>query len=443
MSSVALGQTTRDENWLGWDDAELVDAATRGEMGAFAELYRRHADRAWRVARRVVENEDDAHDAVAEAFASVLRMLRTNGPRQKVDFGPYLLVATRHAAVSVVRTKARMAPTSNLDTLDSATASDQPGERAVSDENSRFITQALAALPERERLVLWLVEVEDKSLRNAATVLGVKPNHVAQIAMRARKRLRKRYVQAHLRNHAPAACAFSIQHLPAYLDRELSQHSLEKIDAHLSGCLDCQGRVDELRDLGLALRRAVLLPSLLGARLPKWWRHRVRTRVGSRRGTVAVDNLSTNVRPHGGVLASVSGGLARGPGGLLPLTGSITQAFGANASALQGFVAAAAAATVLVFGVSTLEGWVGSGAGSSPHSGEAPVATSAFDAPGGVGPGQWPSNSVAAGSSQDRVGVLPLRPEAPATPSGPPADSGPGGPTGLDGVYGLNAPTLR
>jgi RNA polymerase sigma factor (sigma-70 family) len=93
-----------------------------------------------------------------------------------------------------------VSPTRDLETLDSSTGFDQASERAAADEESRLVTQALAALPDRDQVVLWLLEVEDKSLRTAAKALGLKPNNVAQIAMRARRRLRREYVHAHLRN---------------------------------------------------------------------------------------------------------------------------------------------------------------------------------------------------------------------------------------------------
>ncbi|MFP5318215.1 MAG: hypothetical protein ACLGI2_07960, partial [Acidimicrobiia bacterium] len=49
-------------------DASLATRAGAGDLAAFAELYRRHVDAAWRVALAVTTNPDDAADAVSDAF---------------------------------------------------------------------------------------------------------------------------------------------------------------------------------------------------------------------------------------------------------------------------------------------------------------------------------------------------------------------------------------
>jgi RNA polymerase sigma factor for flagellar operon FliA len=48
------------------------------------------------------------------------------------------------------------------------------------------------ALPERQRTVLWLVYVEELTLREAGEVLGVTPSRVCQIRTEAERRLRDR-----------------------------------------------------------------------------------------------------------------------------------------------------------------------------------------------------------------------------------------------------------
>ncbi|MCA9619925.1 MAG: sigma-70 family RNA polymerase sigma factor, partial [Myxococcales bacterium] len=54
---------------------ELVQRAQAGDEAAFAELYRRHDRRAWRVARNLVPSDEDARDLVQEAFLRVFKNL--------------------------------------------------------------------------------------------------------------------------------------------------------------------------------------------------------------------------------------------------------------------------------------------------------------------------------------------------------------------------------
>src|SRR5436305_13821227 len=81
-------------------DADLVVRASAGGTDAFGELYRRHADAAWRVAHAVTGNSEDAADAVSEAFTRVFRALPEGRPVDGSPFRPSLPAATRHAEVA-------------------------------------------------------------------------------------------------------------------------------------------------------------------------------------------------------------------------------------------------------------------------------------------------------------------------------------------------------
>ena len=56
-------------------DHELIRRAQRGEEDAFSELVRRHEARAWRIARNLVGNNEDARDVAQEAFLRVFKSL--------------------------------------------------------------------------------------------------------------------------------------------------------------------------------------------------------------------------------------------------------------------------------------------------------------------------------------------------------------------------------
>ena len=57
------------------DDASLVPRLQRGDGEAFEELVRRHTPHLLRVARRLLDSEEDARDAVQDAFVSAFRSI--------------------------------------------------------------------------------------------------------------------------------------------------------------------------------------------------------------------------------------------------------------------------------------------------------------------------------------------------------------------------------
>src|SRR5215475_14079990 len=69
-------------------DADLVTAAARGNVDAFAELSRRYRDRYTRFAVRMVGNRDDAEDVLQSAFIRAYRAL--DRCREPDRFGGWL-----------------------------------------------------------------------------------------------------------------------------------------------------------------------------------------------------------------------------------------------------------------------------------------------------------------------------------------------------------------
>lgn len=244
-------------------DSTLAALAADGDVGAFEELYRRHAQAAWRVAQSVTRNREDAADAVAEAFTRVLKALPAGRLRDNANFRSYLLTSTRNAALDVHRRTGRVRPTGDSAVFDSPSGN-LPSDSAEDKADVAMVAAAFGNLPERWRSVLWLTEVEGIPAREAATMLGVSANGVAQLAVRARAGLRERFLQAHLTHRGvDARCVATVERLGAYVAGALAPRDLAKVDQHLAGCEPCRERLAELEDLGSSLRR-IVLPFPLG-----------------------------------------------------------------------------------------------------------------------------------------------------------------------------------
>lgn len=291
-------------------DQALVRASMEGSTGAFEELYRRHAPAAWRVAQAVSRNPDDASDAVAEAFTRVFQALPSGRLGPDLNFRPYLLAATRNAAIDGIRRSSRSRPTDEIECFDGHAPGSGPSERLMVGEDRQKMAEAFAALPERWRSVLWMTEVEEMPARDVAKLLGLSANGVAQLAVRARAGLRDRYLQAHVRNHARPTCARAVEHLGAYVGGGLSPRDIAKVDQHLAGCTECRERLVEVEEINSALRRIALpVPFGLGAAaLTRFRANLLSTAAGAtRRALPATDGLRRAVGAAAGVGAIVVG----------------------------------------------------------------------------------------------------------------------------------------
>jgi RNA polymerase sigma factor (sigma-70 family) len=253
-------------------DGDLTLLATKGDSDAFEELYRRHAEAAWRVAYAVTGNPHDASDAVSEAFTRVFAALPAGRFPAEAPFRPYLLAATRNAAIDGIRRTGRLLP-SEMDALHFETAPTTPADSAVGALDASLVATAFLSLPERWRSVLWLTEVEGLQPREIADMLGVSANGAAQLAVRARNGLREQFLQAHLRAPVKEECRFTVGHLGAYVGGGLSARDVAKVDQHLAGCESCRARQQELEDVGSTLRKVALpIPLGLGALAAARWK---------------------------------------------------------------------------------------------------------------------------------------------------------------------------
>ena len=250
-----------------------VREKSAGAGASVDELYRRHAGEALQVARSITRNPDDASDAVAEAFAGVVQAMQQGRLVEPGALRAYLMVATRNAAIDVVRRARRVAAAGEDPAPGRHATLPGPSDQLMAGADRSIVAEAFGELPPRWRAVLWLTEVEGYSPRDAAVLLQASPNNVAQLGVRARGRLRERYVQLHVRNHAAGDCLEATERLGGLVAGALTTTQARRVRGHLSECADCRARLAELEDLGLSLRRGIPLTlPLLHRRLSRrWW----------------------------------------------------------------------------------------------------------------------------------------------------------------------------
>ena len=170
------------------DDVALLLAVRAGDADASAELWHRCVGDARRFARSLVR-DSDVDDVVAEAFAKMLRALKSD--RGPVDHpARYLMVAVRTTAFTMTSKQAR------ANELANRLASDDVVTDMTPDLGDDRIMEAFATLSPRWRKVLWLAEVEGLSPLELGERLDLTPAAASALAYRARRALREAYLLA-------------------------------------------------------------------------------------------------------------------------------------------------------------------------------------------------------------------------------------------------------
>ncbi|MFK0040062.1 sigma-70 family RNA polymerase sigma factor [Paenarthrobacter sp. NPDC090517] len=247
------------------DDGRLIELVRGGDMSAFDGLYERHLSIASTVARRNVDNPSDAEDVVAEAFQAVLQgLVAGRGP--DTFFRAYLLSTVTRLSHQRNRKAGKVLPSGDDSVLDHALAD---SDAAINAFESRTVAKAFRTLPERWQAVLWYLDVERMKPAAVAPILGLSPNAVSALALRAREGLRRQYLQCHIAEQPDGRCSEFASKLGNFIRGGLSAATERKVRDHLNGCSTCTAALSELKDVQGSMR-AVLLPLVTGVPITIW-----------------------------------------------------------------------------------------------------------------------------------------------------------------------------
>lgn len=155
------------------DDAALVARARDDRaalQGSFRALYQRHAGRVYRFLRAQTGSDERAKDCLQETFLRLYHALERYDPAR--PFGPWLLGIARNVAQDLLR-KEQVRATDPLPVEVPAPGAETPVPAAVAQrEVSTLVQEAVGKLPDREREVFLLKQVEGLTFVEVADALG-------------------------------------------------------------------------------------------------------------------------------------------------------------------------------------------------------------------------------------------------------------------------------
>ena len=240
-------------------DADLISRVRAGETEYYSELYRRHVGSVTTVALRHVDNPSDADDMVAEAFASTLEHL-INGKGPDSFFRAYILSVVTRQSQRRNQKASRALATDNMRLLDRGVEDESPVERSF---ETAMVADSFASLPERWRAVLWYIEVERMKPAQVAPMLGLSPNAVSALAIRAREGLRRSYLNTHHKAAGTGQCASYSKTVAALSRKGMGRKQRKQLEAHAAECVKCAALLTHLSDVQTGLG-GVLAPAIAG-----------------------------------------------------------------------------------------------------------------------------------------------------------------------------------
>jgi RNA polymerase sigma-70 factor, ECF subfamily len=189
--SVRKPVTARNE--IAGDDAwpRLMAAAQAGDRTAYERLLRDILPFIRAIVGRQHRTPDRVEDAVQDVLLTLHRVRHTYDPSR--PFTHWLATLARRRSIDLLRRKSRLAAHEIVDDAAYETFAD-PGANSEHERRAwrRALSDALAALPKRQRQAVELTKLRELSLAEAAQASGMSIGALKINVHRAIKAMRKR-----------------------------------------------------------------------------------------------------------------------------------------------------------------------------------------------------------------------------------------------------------
>jgi RNA polymerase sigma factor (sigma-70 family) len=177
------------------DEIRVIKEAQKGSVAAFNQLVMAYQGTAYNVAYRVIGNDDAAADACQEAFLKAYQAIRQY---RGGSFKSWLLRIVTNACYDQLRYKSRRPVTSLEDMVEEGEDhsekliddDERPEDSLLRGELNDLIQTGINHLPEDQRVILVLSDVQGFSYQEISEVVGQPLGTVKSRLSRGRQRLR-------------------------------------------------------------------------------------------------------------------------------------------------------------------------------------------------------------------------------------------------------------
>ncbi len=176
-------------------DFALMERVAAGDHVAFRELVERHQNAVIGTVAKMLGNSSEAEDISQQVFLRIWRNAKRYRPDAK--FTTYLFTITRNLVFNETRRKSRKKEVSsdereeNSHHLIEASPDRQPDAEILQAELQRAVDDAIASLPETQRMAVVLRRYEQLSYEEIAVVLELSVSAIKSLLFRARTTLRE------------------------------------------------------------------------------------------------------------------------------------------------------------------------------------------------------------------------------------------------------------
>jgi RNA polymerase sigma-70 factor (ECF subfamily) len=183
--------------WTQLTDEDVVRRILEGQTALFEVLMRRHNERLYRAARAIVRDDREAEDVMQQAYVNAYAHLRQFDGR--ASLATWLTRIAVYEAIARAKKRGRYRSLDEdeqtLESMMETRSVTSPEQQAFAGELRLVLEAAVDGLPDGNREVFVLREIQGLSTAETAVSLGISDDVVKTRLSRAKKTLRRDLLQ--------------------------------------------------------------------------------------------------------------------------------------------------------------------------------------------------------------------------------------------------------
>jgi len=176
-------------------DSGLIERCKEGDREAFRELVEKMQSYVFKLAFRILLNDNDAKDAVQDSFIKIWKNICNYQPAFLFTTWMYKIVV--NTCLDYLRTNKKY----NAISIPAGENTSTPESELINKDLARHIKNLSADLPEKQKLIFVLKDLEDMSIEEISETLNISKGLVKSNLYYARKKLRENFLRLELRRN--------------------------------------------------------------------------------------------------------------------------------------------------------------------------------------------------------------------------------------------------
>ncbi|MBX2846178.1 MAG: sigma-70 family RNA polymerase sigma factor [Saprospiraceae bacterium] len=161
----------------------------------FLQIAQRNQDKLFRFARRLLKDVSAAEDAVQDLLAKLWNKRHALNAYENIDV--FMMVAMKNHCFDEIKKSKRRTQHYALHAVENTAKVATPERQVEGITTVALVSQLIDELPETQRMVMQLRDIEQLELKEIEDILGLQPNAVRTNLSRARKKVREKLKKIH------------------------------------------------------------------------------------------------------------------------------------------------------------------------------------------------------------------------------------------------------